>query len=60
MRLATWLRAAPAAPGCKANIGEPWGTKRTGRVVFMERSVGLFQELKKYSIKLSLLHNLQQ
>src|SRR5574343_797749 len=31
----TSRRAAPAAPACKANIGEPWGTKRTGRSGFM-------------------------
>ena len=29
------LLAVPAAPGCKANMGEPWGTKRTERWVFM-------------------------
>jgi hypothetical protein len=27
--------AAPAAPGCKANMGEPWGTNKTGRCVVM-------------------------
>jgi hypothetical protein len=27
--------AAPAAPGCKANMGEPWGTNKTERCVVM-------------------------
>jgi hypothetical protein len=30
--------AAPAAPGCRANMGEPCGTKRTERIEFMEQN----------------------
>ena len=32
---ATRAMAAPAAPGCRAKVGAPWGTKRTLRAVSM-------------------------
>jgi hypothetical protein len=32
---ASWLMAAPAAPGRRANMGEPWGTNKMGRGVGM-------------------------
>ena len=34
-RAASSVMAAPAAPGCRANMGEPWGTNKTERMEVM-------------------------